>query len=159
MREDNKRWLISRMKTSGSKRAYVTDGDYADDRHKKKAAPEFLPTHESFKSSSKFYNGKIRYGLLVRFLRGNIGKDWNDVHHEILSRIPTKLLDHKDMIFWFVADKIEFIDGMLWDKNEQKFLLLANESFSFDKKYKEFYVHPVTNKLMHMCSPKIAIQD
>jgi len=149
VREDNKRWLISRMKTSGSKRAYIADGDYADERHKKKPAAEFLPTHESFKSSSKFYNGKIRYSLIVRFLRGNIGKDWNDVHHEIISRIPTKLLDHKDMIFWFVADKIEFIEGKPWDKSEQKFMLLAEEPFTDNKKFKEFYVHPETNKLIH----------
>jgi len=149
MREDNKRWLISRMKTSGSKRGYVDDGDYADDRHKKRAAPEFLPTHESFKSSSKFYNGNIRYGLLVRFLRGNIGKDWDDVHLEILSRIPTKLLHHKEMIYWFVADKIEFVDGMPWDKGDQKFLQLTNEPYSFSKIFKEFYVHPETNRLMH----------
>jgi hypothetical protein len=149
MSEDNKRWLISRMKTSGSKRRYVDEGDYADDRHKKRGAPEFLPTHESFKSSSKFYNGKIRYGLLVRFSRGNIGKDWDDVHHEILSRIPTKLFPHKEIIYWFVADKIEFVDGMPWDKSEQKFLQLTNEPYSFAKIFKEFYVNPETNKLMH----------
>ena len=55
------------MKTSGSKRGYVDNGDYADDRHKKRAAAEFLPTHESFKSTSKFYNGKIRTDYLFDF--------------------------------------------------------------------------------------------
>lgn len=78
------------MKTSGSKRERVANGRYADERHLQDNF-EFdeLPKHESIKSTRKFYNGKINYGLLVRFLRGQVGNDWDVVYSEIISRIPT----------------------------------------------------------------------
>src|SRR5215831_11395497 len=123
MREHRKRWLISMMKTSGSKRRNILNGRYADDRHKKQSLSlEDLPHHESIKSTRKFYNGKINYGLLVRFLRNKVGEDWDEVYAEILGRIPTKLLDYREMIFWFVADKVEMIEGKPWNKKTQKFI-------------------------------------
>lgn len=121
MCQHNKRWLISRMKTSGSKRERVVNGRYADERHFK-YSPDFdnLPQHESIRSTRKFYNGKINYSLLVRFLRGQTGKNWNDVYAEILNRIPTKLLHYKEMIFWYAADKVEMIDGKPLNKKTQR---------------------------------------
>ena len=56
------------------------------------------------------------YGLLVRFLRGQVGNDWDEIYSEIVSRIPKKLLDYEEMVFWFVADKVEFVDGRPWNK-------------------------------------------
>jgi hypothetical protein len=143
------------MKTSGSKRRHVANGRYADDRHKKSdLGIEELPQRESIKSTHKFYNGKINYGLLVRFLRGQVGKDWNEVYAEILSRIPTKLLDHKDMVFWFVADKVEMIDGKPWNKRTQQFLWTGEEltpvhytKIKTQPEFKEFFVDPESNKL------------
>ena len=109
MREHNKRWLLSMMKTSGSKRKYVRNGRFADERHAKvKMDLEELPHHESIKSTCHFYNGKINYGLVVRFLRGKIGENWDDVYSEIINRIPLAIRDYKEMIFWFVADKVAF---------------------------------------------------
>jgi hypothetical protein len=118
---------------------------------------EDLPTSESIKSTEKFGNGKINYGLLVRFLRNQVGKDWDEVYSEILSRIPTKLLDYKDMIFWFVADKVEMIHGRPWNKKTQQFLW-TGEDFGpvhFTKikqspEMREFYVDPETNKLVRI---------
>ena len=158
MKEDNKRWLISRMKTSGSKRDHIVNGNYADERHKKNDIEfEDLPTQESIKSTRKFYNSKINYGLLVRFLRGQVGNDWNKVHSEIISRIPTKLLDYKEMIFWFVADKVEFIDGRPWNKETQQFIwtgevseLAHHSQIKTQSEFKEFYVDPTTNKLVQI---------
>ena len=158
MREDNKRWLISRLKTSGSKRDNLANGNYANDRHLQKNIDlENLPSHESIKTTQKFYNGKINYGLLVRFLRGQVGNDWNDTYSEIISRIPTKLLDYKEMIFWFVADKVEFIDGRPWNKKSQQFIWTGEEMQSVHytqiktpPELKEFYVNPVTNKLVRI---------
>lgn len=158
MREHNKRWLISVMKTSGSKRQYVINGRYADERHlQKQVDPEDLPTHQSIKSTQKFYNGKINYGLLVRFLRGQVGNNWDQIYSEILNRIPTKLLDYKEMIFWFVADKVEFIDGRPWNKKTQKFIWTGEQvepvywtQIKTHPERKEFYVHPETNKLVRI---------
>lgn len=146
------------MKTSGSKRRHLGNGRYADERHLQKARDfEDLPSHESIKSTYKFYNGKINYGLLVRFLRGQVGNDWDQVYSEIISRIPTKLLDYKDMIFWFVADKVEFIGGRPWNKKTQQFIW-TGESFGpvhytevkKSPEFIEFYVHPETNKLVRI---------
>lgn len=158
MREHSKRWLISMMKTSGSKRERVGNGRYADERHLQDAFDlEDLPQFESIKSTKKFYNGKVNYGLLVRFLRGQVGKNWDDVYSEIIARIPTKLLGYKDMVFWFVADKVEFIDGRPWNKKSQKFiwtgenyLLVHYTQIKTQPEFKEFYVDPNTNKLVHI---------
>ncbi len=115
---------MSVMKTSGSKRARILNGSYAEDRHLQKSSEmEELPIHESIKSTYKFYNNKINYGLLVRFLRKQVGNDWDEVHSEIISRIPTKLLDYKEMIYWFVADKVEIKNGRPWNKKSQQIYL------------------------------------
>jgi len=158
MREHNKRWLLSVMKTSGSKRRNVLNGRYADERHfKNKVYLDDLPQHESIKSTKKFYNGKINYGLLVRFLRKQIGNDWDNIYSEIIGRIPTKLLDYREMIFWFVADKVEFVDGKPWNKKTQQFIWTGEtlEPIYFKNKkaipqFIEFYVHPYTNELVHI---------
>lgn len=146
------------MKTSGSKRERVRNGRYADERHLQKTKDfDELPTHESIKTTAKFGNGKINYGLLVRFLRNQVGKDWDEVYSEILSRNPSKLLDYKDMIFWFVADKIEIIDGRPWNKKTQQFLWTGEDFGSVhytevkqSPEMREFYVDPETNRLVRI---------
>ncbi|MFN8296619.1 MAG: hypothetical protein U0T69_10510 [Chitinophagales bacterium] len=150
VKEDNKRWLLSMMKTSGSKRRYLTNGSYADDRNTKQDLNiEDLPNHESIKNTQNFYNGKINSGLLVRFLRNKIGTNWDEVYSEIISRIPTKLLDRKEIIFWFVADKVEMINGKPWNKKSNKFIWTPEQGeYSFDLDHKEFYVNPETNILV-----------
>ena len=158
MKEDNKRWLISMLKTSGSKRDHLHNGNYADERHLQKQIDlDDLPSHESIKSTYKFYNGKINCGPLVRFLRGQVGNDWDTVYSEIISRIPTKLLDYKEMIFWFVADKVEFIDGRPWNKKSQQFIWAGEiygpiyyDSVKTAPEHIEFYVHPDTNRLVRI---------
>lgn len=155
----HKRWLMSMMKTSGSKRKYVQSGDFADTRNSKtKLGLEDLPRFESVKSSRKFYNGKINYGLLVRFLRGKVGDDWNEIHSEIINRIPIALLDYREMIFWFVADKVVFESENLWNKKTQRFVWLGGDYNYFSHcsevhlnlEFIEFYVHPDTNVLERM---------
>ena len=146
------------MKTSGSKRDHLINGRYSDGRHLYKQSEfEDLPTHESVKQTTKFYNGKINYGLLVRFLRGQVGNDWDEIYSEIISRIPTKLLDYKEMIFWFVADKVEFIDGRPWNKKSQQFIwtgeeykLVHHTQTKTQPEFKEFYVDPNSNKLVRI---------
>lgn len=147
----NKRWLISRLKTSGSKRRYVNDGDYSDTRNSKKNKNwDALPAFEGMGQSFKFFNSKINYGLLIRFLRGQNGSNWNDVQKEISERIPTNLSEYKDCVKWFVADLIEEREGGIWDKREQKYLLLnPDEPYDWNTHvYKEFYVDPDSNVLV-----------
>lgn len=145
----NKRWLISKLKTSGSKRERLLSGDYSDTRNsKQQVAMEFLPTHEGMGKSMQFYNGKINYGLLVRFLRGNVGKEWKIVHEEILQRIPSNLSEYKECIYWFVADIIEVHDGKLWDRRTQKFLQSSTDGYVTLHYPKEFYVDPVSGILL-----------
>lgn len=150
---------MSMMKSSGSKRINVLNGEYSTERHLQNTYNfEDLPTHESIKSTRQFYNGKINFGPLVRFLRGSIGKDWSQVYSEILNRIPTKLLGYKEMIFWFVADKVEIIDNKPWNKKSQQFIWVEGpyslghhtDPKSTREEFKEFYVDPTTNKLIHI---------
>lgn len=150
----NKRWLISRLKTSGSKRRYINDGDYSDTRNSKKNKNwDELPMFEGMGESFKFFNRKINYGLLIRFLRGKNGANWNEVQREVSERIPSNLSEYKDCLKWFVADLIEKReDGRLWDKREQKYVLL-NPNESYDWKVhttKEFYVDPDLNVLVRI---------
>jgi hypothetical protein len=147
------------LKTSGSKRERVRNGRYADERHLQKNVDlGELPAHESIKTTQTFYKGKINYGLLVRFLRGQVGNDWDDVYSEIISRIPTKLLGYKEIIFLFVADKVEFVDGRPWNKKAQQFIWTGETTaknvhwtaIKSQPQFIEFYVHPDTNKLIRI---------
>jgi hypothetical protein len=147
----NKRWLISRLKTSGSKKRYVNDGDYSDTRNSKKNKNwDELPHFEGMGQSFKFFNSKINYGLLIRFLRGKNGSNWNDVEKEVSERIPSNLSEYKDCLKWFVADLIEKREDGIWDKREQKYLLLnPNETYDWNIHVsKEFYVDPDSNVLV-----------
>ncbi|MCL6273285.1 hypothetical protein M3P19_04650 [Muricauda sp. 2012CJ35-5] len=149
----NKKWLISRLKTSGSKRINVNDGDYSDTRNSKKNKNwDDLPTFEGMGQPFKFFNNKINYGLLIRFLRGKTGYNWNDVQKEVEERIPTNLSEYKDCLKWFVADLIEKRKDGYWDKREQKFLLLnSKEPYNWKTHvFKEFYVDPDTNVLVRI---------
>ena len=69
-----------------------------------------------------------------------------------MDRIPTKLLDYKEMVFWFVADKVEMKDGRPWNKRSQRFIWTGEtiepiHGLNPGPQFIEFYVHPHTNKL------------
>ena len=143
----NKRWLISRLKTSGSERRYVYSQTYAQDRHKAKAQDlETLPKFEGMGQSMKFYNGKINTSLLKRFLETKVGSDWSHIYEEIQQRIPTKLKEYHQVIFWYVADSIEIIDSKAFDLREQKFINFET-MFVAGTVHKDFIVNPSNNKL------------
>jgi len=149
----SKKWLISRLKTSGSKRRFVIDGDYSDTRNTKKNNDwENLPAQEGMGKSFKFFNNKINYGLLVRFLRGRSGFDWNEVYNEIIERIPSDLQQFKECITLFVADLVEKHGDRIWDKRSQLNILLDPEKIEEHEPYIliEFYVDPDTNKLVRV---------
>jgi len=145
------------MKSSGSRRDHLVNGSFAEERNTKKYVDiENLPSHESIKRTYELYNGKINTGLLVRFLRGQIGNDWDVVYSEIIARIPAKLLDYKEIALWYVADKVEWKDGKLWNLRSQKHIFTGGDYIPINKSSKtsseefvEFYVDPETNKLIH----------
>ncbi len=150
MKEHNKRWLLSTMQTSGSRRRHLGNGSYAEDRNQKiKDELEDLPLRESYKKSEGKLKIKLNYSQLKRFLGSQVGNDWNLIYSEIVARIPTKLLVHKEVIFWFVADKVEMIEGKPFNKTSSKFIWtpeVGEKIFGYD--YLNYYVHPETNKLV-----------
>jgi hypothetical protein len=145
------------MKSSGSRRDHLDNGSFSEERNTKKYLDiENLPPHESIKRTQEFYNGKINTGLLVRFLRGQIGNDWDNVYSEIVARIPARLLDYKEIALWYVADKVEIKDGKLWNKRSQKYIYTEGQyilrhysEIKLSEDIFEFYVDPGTNKLIH----------
>ena len=143
----NKRWLISRLKTSGSERRYVFSQTYAEARHKSKNQElDELPKFEGIGQSPKFYNGKINTSLLKRFLETKVGFDLNQVCEELQQRIPTKLQEYHQVIFWYVADKIEIVDSKVFDLRDQKFINFER-MFVFGTVHKDFIVSPLDKKL------------
>ena len=161
MEKSPKRWLMSMLKASGSRRKYLKNGSASEERHVKRDLPfDELPQLEPIKTTQKIGNGKLNLGPLVKFLRNKVDENWDDVYSEIIARIPTALLDYREVIFWFVADKVEFIDGRIWNKETQKFLwagesyipYIAHSRFSHrhNTEFREFYVDPITNKLAHI---------
>lgn len=158
MQQNSKRWLMSLMKTSGSERRYVSNHNYADERTQwRQENLDELPIKERIKSVSKFYNGKINYGLLLRFLHTQVGLNWDEVHSRVIGRIPTKLSHCQEMIFWFVAADVEIVETGLWSKREQAFvwtdgLFEAKEASTTWQNFVffQFYVHPATNCLLRL---------
>ncbi len=161
MSEKNKRhtkkWLVSRMKSSGSKRRYLVVADYAEQRNKKKGMdPDEWPKFERMSPLVQL-DDKINYGPLKRFIRKSVGKNWEAVHAEILERIPTALYDYKNAIYWFVADLTTVVHGRVWDLRAQKFLFNDTNELVFSRTHalKEFYVDP--NSFI-LCASKQRIQ-
>lgn len=152
--KDSKKWLVSRMKTSGSKRRYVGSFDYSDSRNsRRKQDIEELPTRESMSKNFQFYNGKINTDLLKRFLRTKVGENWDDVYSEVIERIPSRLQGFKYCIYWYVADKVEIKEGTIWNLRDNHFIDLDTSdhySFKMNYRYMEFYVDPKTNKLVRI---------
>ena len=85
---------------------------------------EDLPKYEGMGQARKFFNSRVNYGLLIRFLRGRIGDDWNEVHEEIMERIPSNLSEYRMCVEWFVADLVEEEENELFDKRDQRYLKL-----------------------------------
>ena len=141
---------MSRFKTSGSKRDALDNGKYSDTRHSKRNKNwENLPKQEGMGRTIQFYNGKVNIGLLIRFLRKNVGKNWEQVEQEILSRIPTKLWDYRYIVYDIVRTKVEYKNGQLYDKSEQKYIISPkNTDLGVDQYIRtDFYVEPETNLL------------
>ncbi len=152
-KKHTKRWLITRLKTSGSKSAWSYSPDYSGDRHSKQNRDwDNSAFYSRMGKSSHYYSGKINYSILVRFLRGQVGNNWDNVHDEYLSRIPTNLHEYEECIHWFVADKVEVHGDLLWDRRSQYYVRTKAAHTALYPNYtnKEFYVDPETNILIRI---------
>lgn len=155
MRETQKSWLLTRMRSSGSQRRYLMNGRYADVRNGKQACDfEDLPNKEPLGNTGRTYRGKIDYGPLIRFLGDRVGQDWDATYSEIRSRIPKKLLAYEDSVLLFVATKVGMVDGTLINLETQGPIWMPNVDLgdwcSCNYDYSEFYVDPITNLLVRI---------
>jgi len=150
MKEQSKKWLLSLLKTSGSKRRQIEKGNFSEERNTKKYEDtENLPIRESFSNTLKYKGYKLNYSLLIRFLNANVNKDWDNVYSEYIDRIPKKLDEYRNIIFYYVADKIEIVENQLYNTKTNKFIWMSENDDLNSSKFEivYFYVCPKTNKL------------
>jgi hypothetical protein len=144
MKEEDK-WK-SIMKSSGSARRHVQRGSYSASRNIKIDDPENLPYYESFKQTRKVYNGKLNTNCLKNLLIKRVGGDWDDIYSEVIKKIPRNIMRQENLLSWFVADKVEYVEGKVFNKKSSKFLWTKTYDESNCDNI-EFYVCPNTNKL------------
>lgn len=96
--------LFRKENTTAHRPHVAVGGDYRDQRNTKREAP--------FDAKRSSMHGKEHRGRdytpLFKFLLSHVGKPWNEVHSEAVSR-----LDRVEPIFWLVAltesDRCEFV--------------------------------------------------
>lgn len=147
-RNNSKRWLLSKLKSSGSKKKF----DYAEDYKRQKTSTddmENLPKRESMHKSESNLRAKLNLGPLVKFLGSNLNKNWDHVYSEYCSRIPNELEFYKDIIYDFVADKVEIRENEIINlRTGKKIFIKGKTTPSFNYEYKKFFVHPESNLLL-----------
>lgn len=147
-RKNSKRWLLSRLKSSGSKKKF----DYTKDYNREKFVLdhfEGLPKRESMHRSDGNIKAKLNLGPLINFLSSNVNKDWDFVYSEYCSRIPSELFFYKDIIFDLVADKTEFRESSIIDLKLGRPLLTKESRIIYNYfSNKKFYVNPMNNLLI-----------
>ena len=138
------KWLL--RKSSGSRAEGKPGLEYADDRHLAKFVDaEDLPTHLGMGRSQRGWN--MDTTLVYRFLGSNVGRPFDEVYSEFLSRIQPKYLDqYRECIYWYVArHNIEIRDdGLVYGSIEYGKHLMQPLPFSYRGK---FFVHPQTGIL------------
>lgn len=132
------KWLL--RKASGSRAKYKLSGDYADTRNAKKPDLDHLPKYEPM--------GKRQYSyldtrLVKRWLYAQVGKNFDEVYAEFLTRIQPKYLEqYCECIFWYVQKHVEIKEnGELWGQWNGDLVKLPYS------RQDTFYIHPDTNKL------------
>ena len=122
--------LFRKENTTAHRPQIRVGGDYRDQRNTKKGA------HSDAKRSSmhaKQHRGRD-YTPLFKFLLAHVGKPWNEVHSEAVSR-----LDRADPIFWLVA---------LTECDREEFVRVGESSY-----YSGLYVDD--NGLLQRVNPKL----
>lgn len=137
------KWLI--RKASGSRRRYKLGGDYSDTRNSKVSSLDDLPKKEEMS-----HNGHTNLDTtpVKRWLHSKVGKDFDQIYAEFLTRIQPKYLDkYRECIFWYVEKNIEIKgNGEIWGERDGQPVKVPYS------RQAKFYVHPDTNKLVRFAS-------
>lgn len=133
------KWLL--RKSSGSKAKFQIKGDYAKDKAADLNLHDELPLRESVKTASSY----LDMGLVKKWLKNYIDKDFDFVYAEFLKRIqPKYLAEYKHCIFWYTEPKanVSFDDDGnvygIWQGKKTKLPISMQSSF---------YVDPESNLL------------
>lgn len=142
------RWLL--RKTSGSRAKYKVKGDYAGRRHAKADDPEHLPMQESMRNGAA-HQTYLDTHLVKRWLHTQVGRDFDEVYSEFLSRIQPKYRhNYGDCNFWYTEPRrsVEVDEqGTVWGTFYGRRVELPVGRF------KLFYVHPESNLLCELPAP------
>jgi len=140
------KWLL--RKTSGSRYRYKMSGDYSEHRNANvNAELDELPHHESM-GNKKPHDTYLDTSLVKRWLSAQVGKKFDAVYAEFLTRIQPKYLDeYRDCIYWYV-EKREHVEvkenGEVWGKNQGEPVLLPYSQQGV------FYVDPESGVLCRL---------
>lgn len=111
MRRNEKKPLFRKVNTTARGVHHGLGGDYRHARNTK-AEKNSEATHQSMHGSK--HRG-LDYTPLFKFLLSKLGKNWNEIYSEAISR-----LDRPDPIFWLVA---------LHDYERQEYVRIGEASF------------------------------
>ena len=126
--------LFRKVNTTARGVHHLFGGDYKKERHLRKNA-SFDITHQSM-------HGKVQRGLdytpLFRFLFSKIGKPWDQIHSEAVSR-----LDREEPIFWLVA---------MHEHERQEYVRVGEASY-----YSGMFVDE--NGLLQLVNPNLVLEQ
>jgi hypothetical protein len=131
MKQNKPKMLYRKVNTKARGVHHRFGGDYRDERNSKNAD---VPT-------SKMKRGEQRgldYTPLFQFLISNVGKPWDEVHSEAVSR-----LDKQEPIFWLVS----------LEKDNAQSVVRAGESTYFSGLYVD------SDGILQFVSPEIGPKD
>lgn len=111
--------------------------DYCNSRHTKQTRQDTLNEVSRLGMKGKVERGRD-YTPLFRFLLSKVGKDWDEVHSEAVSR-----LDKKAPIFWMVAIH----------EAEKRELVCMSESAYWSGLYVD------ENNILQKVNPELTIHD
>lgn len=153
MREQRKKWLFDKGKTSGSRKRWSYGGDFANERNTKAFKDiEDAPKKAGMKTG-KVFNNRLSFRPLRRFLKTKVGKNWNEVYSEMKERIPQDIWDTHNPIEFYVYVKVEIqTDGSLFNKKAiSKFhSIISPDGIKHWGRHSAYYVHPETNLLCRL---------
>lgn len=155
MEEDNKnkkhkKWLLGK---SGHRRKMEYSSSerfrHSKDRHEDPRVTDLeeTPTRTSHRRQQWNKNdiGRLDTRPLKRYLGANVGRPWNDVHSEILERIPEKYSQYRDVVLRFVFPEVEIRPEGIFVANDPRY---PDYNITQGKQGRgAFYIHPVTKTL------------
>jgi len=140
------KWLLRKQAQSKASRKW--NPRYADERIARHFDTDYLdelPQREGMSRKSKY----LETGLIKRWLHTQIGRDFDNVYADYLTRIQPKYRDaYADAIFYYVARNLHWEGDYLYGNffKEQRRMIIAKKN-GFSTNTKIFYINPSTNRL------------